>query len=794
MKICVTILLLFLQCGFLKAQEQPELVLEQKFSNYQSHTLQEKLFIHTDKTFYLAGETIWFKVYGVDASWHKPLTTSVIAYTELLNRDFKPILQAKQHLMNGCGNGSFTIPGFLPTGNYILRAYTSWMKNFSPEYYFEQVVHIVNTLRQPVLVPSVKAPPSILFFPEGGNQVDGITGKFAFKAIDGEGFGLDCKGVVVNQQNDTVANFISLYKGMGSFSLKPEKGNSYYAVLKLKDTVIRQKLPDAAEQGLVMTTTDEGSGILKITVRSTADYNNTPVYLLAQTRQVIKSVQVNTIKDGAAVFSIDKKDLGDGISGLTLFNQLRRPVCERLVFKRPSEIFTIRIDTDRPIYDSRKPVHIELSTRDSGNLPVSGNLSLSVLRIDSLQKVPQENIVSWMYLGSDLKGRIESPEYYFANTGKNADEALDNLLLTQGWRRFKWDDVLENKKPSFEFLPEIEGPVVNGKVINKLTGSPVSAANAFLSVPGFDYAFTSATSDAQGNIRFGFKDIYRNNAIIVQPAQTKDSNYRVDIVNSYSDKLSSNYIYSLALQKNQENTLLNRSIGNQVENTYGVDKKRPVIKNYPDTSSFYGKPDRAFNMDDYVRFQTMEEVLREYVDDVRVRKEGDKFNFKVRNKLFNTYFEDDPLVLLDGIPISDASKIIALDPQKVRKIEVVTHRYYVGSSVFDGIVNVKSYNGELGATQIDPNSLVVEFEGIQQQREFYSPQYGTPEAAGSHLPDFRNVLYWAPQITTGSEGKSQVNFYTSDLKGKYAVVIQGLTKEGRPGTAIAYFEVESTNQ
>ena len=175
-----------------------------------------------------------------------------------------------------------------------------------------------------------------------------------------------------------------------------------------------------------------------------------------------------------------------------------------------------------------------------------------------------------------------------------------------------------------------------------------------------------------------------------------------------------------------------------------------------DTTSFYGKPDRYFNLDEFTRFQTMEEVLREYIDDVRVRKDGDKYNFKVRNKLFNTYFEEDPLILLDGIPISDASKIIALDPQKIKRIEVVTHNYYIGSSVFAGIVNVKSYSGEIGATQIDPNSLVVEFEGLQQQREFYSPQYSSSEAEESHIPDFRNVLYWAPQIITGSDGKSQI--------------------------------------
>ena len=542
-----------------------------------------------------------------------------------------------------------------------------------------------------------------------------------------------------------------------------------------------------------MNVSEEETGSFKCTVNASPDFNNTSVYLFTQTRQVIKNVQTNVIKGGEAIFMVDKKDLADGISTITLFNQQRQPVCERLVFKRPQETLSIQAKTDQAVYNKRKLVHIDLSAISTNNLPLAGNFSMSVFMIDSLQRVPEQNILSYLYLNSDLKGRIESPEYYFNNTDKTADQALDNLLLTQGWRRFKWNDVLENRKPVFEFLPELEGPVANGRIINKITGTPVSAVGAWLSVPGADYAFSSATSNAQGVIRFGFKDIYKNNVIVVQPASQKDSNYRIDMTSSFSDKYASNSFCSLVLSKSQENTLTERSISNQVEITFGMDRKRRYLNLNADTTSFYGKPDKLYYLEDYTRFQTMEEVLREYVEDVRVRKEGEKFNFKVRNRLFGTYFEEDPLILLDGIPISDASKIIALDPLKIKKIEVVMHNYYIGSSVFEGIVNVTSYNGELGVTQIDPYSLVVEYEGLQQKREFYSPNYESKEAEESHLPDFRNVLYWAPRIIAGSDGKSHLSFYTSDLKGKFAVVIQGITENGLPGKTTAFFEVIDSN-
>ncbi|HEY2649999.1 MAG TPA: hypothetical protein VGI38_12440 [Puia sp.] len=793
MKRCVGLFIFLLNGSLIFAQNQMPENLQQQFVQYQSGTLQEKVFVHTDKTFYLAGETVWFKIYAVDASFHKPVTTSSVSYVEILSKDLKPVAQAKVALSNGNGAGSVILPGFLATGNYILRAYTNWMKNFSADFYYEHTLHIVNTLKLSPVVPASRLSSGIRFFPEGGNEMSGFNGKIAFKAADGDGHGLECSGVILNQNNDTITRFQTSHNGMGSFQLKPEKNSSYYAFVKLNDSLIKQKLPDAIDHGVVMNVSEEETGKLKVDVHASAEFNNTSIYIFTQTRQVIKNIQTGLIKEGEISFFINKADLGDGVSSITIFNQSRQPVCERLVFKRPVDRLTIQAKTDQLVYNSRKPIHVDLSTYHNNNLPLAGNFSMSVFMIDSLQHIPEQSVVTYLYLNSDLKGRIESPEYYFANSDQATDEALDNLLLTQGWRRFKWTDVTDSKKPGFEFLPEIEGPVVNGKIINKLTGAPVAFSGAFLSIPGDDYAFSSATSDAQGLIRFGFRDIYKNNAIVVQPALQKDSLNRIDIINSYSDKFSSFTLRPMILSKSQESLLVNRSISNQVENTYAIERKRQYIKTNPDTTSFYGKPDKQYNLDDFTRFQTMEEVMREYIEDVRVRKEGDKYNFKVRNRLFNTYFEEDPLILLDGIPVSDASKIIALDPFKIKRIELVLYNYYTGSSVFSGIVNVKSFSGEMGATQIDPNSLVIEYDGLQQQREFYSPLYGSKEAEESHLPDFRNVLYWAPQITTGSDGKSQLSFYSSDLKGKFAVVVQGMTADGLPGKTVTQFEVTDKN-
>ena len=98
-----------------KAQVLP--VLENNFVNYQKTDLQEKLYVHTDKSFYLTGELLWFKIYNTDGATNKLLDLSKVVYVELLDNKQIPVLQAKIAMNGGTGNGSFYIPFSLSNGN-----------------------------------------------------------------------------------------------------------------------------------------------------------------------------------------------------------------------------------------------------------------------------------------------------------------------------------------------------------------------------------------------------------------------------------------------------------------------------------------------------------------------------------------------------------------------------------------------------------------------------------------------------------------------------------------------------
>ena len=785
------VLFLFILTGHVSyCQDNNTAGIEQSFREYQQQNIAEKVFLHTDRTFYLAGESIWFSVYVLDAFAHQPLGFSKVCYVEILNSSSKPAWQSTIMISEGRGNSAFIIPASFLSGQYKIRAYTSWMKNKPADFFFEQAITIVNTFK-PVLFTDTTLQKQLFdlqFFPEGGAMVAGLSSVVAFKLADNTGKGCSCSGVVLNSRKDTVAAFNAFRFGMGHFSFVPQKGESYTATANCNGQMIRANLPMVQSEGYVMHTEPDGD---KIKVEVYASNANEDAFLLVHSGKQIDYAAAVYINNGKGVFYINTTALGDGMAHITLFNKEKRPVCERLFFKKPENKMVLQVSNIGQEYGVRKPVRLELTAGDIKNTDQAASVSMGVYNIDDLQEHTPEEINSYLWLQSELKGNIESPEYYFDATNQDAADALDNLLLTQGWRSFAWDEVLKGGKPLFEFIPEYEGPVISGTVTNRKTGTIAANIPFYICVPGARVELRTAVSNSSGIIRFHCNPLYGKNEIIFLPVNSTDSIFRVNMVSPFSNQYTASGFSSFSPKPDLSALLEYRSINTQADNAFLVDKKQRIFT-YPeaDTSLFYGKPDHQYKLDDYTRFLTMEEVMKEFVLDVRLRKKEDKFYLRVWDGLMKVFFENDPLVLIDGLPVWDADKIMKLDPSKLKSVEIVSRKFYLDKQVNEGIVSIKSYAGDFGGYILDPAAIVLEYDGLQRQRTFYSPMYETAEQAKSRIPDFRHLLFWSPQVIINKGEKKTISFYTSDLKGKFAILVQGISNLGLAGSQWVYFEVK----
>lgn len=762
--------------------------IKKQFELYTQKALQEKVYVHMNKTFYLAGEILWFKVYYVEGSTNKPFDLSKVAYVELLDKDNKPAMQAKVALQNGYGSGSLYLPSSMNAGNYTLRAYTQWMKNFSVDYFFEQRVSIVNSLKPlPAQGQDTTYPNTAAFFPEGGNLVTGISSKVAFQVTDPYGKGIACTGMVVNQRNEAVANFQPVKFGMGQFSFTPTAGDSYTAVIKTDNgQSFSKELPRIYEQGYVMELQEASNGSINITVRSNIS-SSQQVFLLAQSRQVIKMAERKALANGSCSFTVDKAKLEDGISQFTLFTEQRQAVCERLYFKYPAKELTITAPGSGQQYDVRQKVSFTVATAALAKAD-EANLSLSVYRVDSLPLQDQPDIFSYLWLSSDLKGTIESPAYYFSARNAEVTAAMDNLMMVHGWRRFNWDNVLNHPKASFDYVPEFDGHIITGKMTRADTEAPIVDTRTYLSIPGTRLQFYPALSGQHGELRFDVRNYYGPGEIILQ-TDGIDTTFHIDITNPYSEQYSQHAKDAFSLSPTLQQTLTEENLNMQVQNAYFSDRLSQFGIPVVDTTPFFGNGYKQYLLDDYVRFTTTEEILREYVPDVAVRRSEGHFKLYVFNWETETHFKSAPLVLLDGVPVN-TDKIMTYDPLKMRKLQVLTDRYVTGEFTYDGIISFTTYHGDLTELKLDNRVVIMDYDGLQLQREFYSPAYETTEQKASRLPDFRNLLYWSPDIKTDRYGKAGVSFFTSDLKGRYIAVLQGIDADGNSGSYSFTFDVK----
>jgi hypothetical protein len=784
--------LCLLICGACLAQDPFINKLTTSLSEHESKECKEKIYLQTDKSFYISGEIMWFKSYVVDAMRNHFFSLSKVAYVELINRESKPVIQGKILLQKGTGSGSFFIPLSLPTGSYKIRAYTNWMKNFGADYYFEKNITIVNTMKrsQDTLLQKTAAL-DIQFFPEGGNLVAGTPAIVGFKAVDESGKGINVQGDIVDQDKTVVAHFQSGLFGMGRFEISPSAGKQYKAYVQAGGNQLTiANFPAASEKGYTLKAVSDQNN-LTISATSNYDGDNRPLYLLIHTRGLVKYAGSLPLDHGKGSLIIPLSTLGEGISSITLFSANQQPICERLIFRMPSSL-DLSAQSEMEEYQTRKKIttHIHLNnlTNDSSN---SANLAMSVFRVDSLQTEEAADIRAYLYLSSDIRGNIEHPEYYFTHKGEPYESAIENLMLTQGWRRFKWDDVLQNADPVVEFIPEWTGHLVNARITDRINGHPLENQGVYLAGPGIKSQLAGSVSNKNGQLLFDLPHLLGSNVIVLQTENRADSNYRIDVSNPFSEKYSSSYYPAFKMNSTLKSDLQFYNIGTQVQNVYLLSNlikfKAPV---YSDSTSFYGEPDKKFFLDDYTRFNTMEEVVREYITGVSVHRSRDRYTFRMLNDAQKIYFDQDPLIVLDGVPIFDATEVMSLDPLKIKKIEIVNRKFFLGSVVASGIFALYSYNNDMAGLQMNSHALILDYEGLQLQREFYSPKYDASQSSSKRIPDFRNVLAWEPNIVIGKSGEAEINFYSSDRKGKYMGIVEGINQNGVAGSVKFYFEVQ----
>ena len=144
------------------------------------------------------------------------------------------------------------------------------------------------------------------------------------------------------------------------------------------------------------------------------------------------------------------------------------------------------------------------------------------------------------------------------------------------------------------------------------------------------------------------------------------------------------------------------------------------------------------------------------------------------------FFQYEPLVLLDGMPILNTNEVLQFNPFKIKSLDVVSRRFIMNRVNFTGVVSYRTYEGDFTWQKPHEEDFVFDYDGVQEKRIFYQPAYENTTKTNKRLPDFRTLLYWNPDLQLNANNEVDISFFTSDKTGKFKGVIQGLTQDGQP--------------
>ncbi len=791
-----------------------------KLDSYKLNRPQEKVFLHFDKPYYMAGETIWFKGYLFDGVNHVIDSVSRVLYVDLIQLNDGKIVFSIKLKAEGSTHGNISLPDSLKEGMYSIRAYTNYMRNFSDEFFFQKDFKIwsgmVKNKTEAGAKLNMAKVADLQFFPEGGNLVVDLESRLAFKAVNLAGKGINVAGFILDEKKDTVAGFKSEYLGMGKISFSPEHQKTYTAYVKQYDGSIEAfPFPKIFEQGYTMAVDNLSSkDKIKIFVTNNLQKNRENMHefvVVAHQRGNICFIAKGNSAKKSFSFSIPKNVIQDqGVVQITLIDSKEIPICERLIFNQKDNLLNLELRPEKAIYKPREKVVVNLTVSDENGKPVKGNFSVAAT--DAKQVIEeneyQENILTNLLLSSDvntlekdkensyLKGKVENPYYYFDKNNANANYHLDILLMTQGWRRFDWKELMSEKTADLPFFVEtgidITGKAtrLNGKLANNIT------LTLLLKSEGQIPIFKVGTTDSLGNFGFYGFDFYDTTSVLVQAMKQNGSkllSVKIDPP-KYSPKVS---FLKIPPDPMEFNTKKFADFLKNANETIEFEKRMKlsqiqildeiVVKGKKQEESdtrrmMYGIASNTVKVNDILCAGATDvlQMIRGLVAGLQISSNG------LGGSIASIRGGGEPQFLIDGFQTT-IDAILVLSPCDVEEIDILKgmDAAIFGLNGGNGAINILTKRGNNSYDYSKDRTFgisVVKRLGFARPLEFYSPKYETPNPEDVN-PDYRPTIHWEPNIQTDASGNASFSYWNSDAKTTVKIIANGVSDTGSLGFA-----------
>ncbi|RZJ87587.1 MAG: carboxypeptidase regulatory-like domain-containing protein [Chryseobacterium sp.] len=778
--------------------------LSSTFDEYIQHHPQERVHVHFDKVSYNLGDTVWYKIYIVNSFNHQLSALSGVVHVEIINGD--GIIQKKLHPVNaGMANGQLYLSNqMFKEGAYKFNVYTRLMADDPTKNY----AFNLNIGKDVKVLPGSSEVANVLFYPEGGTFVAGLRSKFVVSTAGLHGRPLVLSGYIVDDQNKRVAEFNTGKSGMGMFAISPKSGAKYTAIVEQFNVQKHFSLPKVSDSGYVLSVNSIFQDTLLVRVSRSVVSEPEAQLVFYSKGSILNAVAVPISSSNTAIVKVPTASFPVGLNEVLLFSKYNKLLASRSFFLpevKPSKN-SLSLTPNR--YASRAQVKINLKITDATGAGVSGGYSIAVAKADGQTGENQNKPTIWssLILASNtdqFDGRNFLNFDPLSDTGR---AELDMKLLSQQSRMSTWQGGLTGNQNLPQLTPE-KTLSIGGKVM-KTNGEPMAGAKVNL-FSAKDMILIDTIADDQGRFLFQNFAILDSADVVIRVINIgAEKNVKIILddatypsKNTVDEHIVPDSSGINPTQVKGQDTMISpgrkKEKINELKTVEIAAKRRPVIpgSTYPFAAP---PPDYTIEAEELHKIINLTDYLRSRLIGVTV----------INNKVVSPG-GGQLLLLLNGLNIEDLSFV---DPRSLTGVQIVrggliaqnmANSVHQPHGVDPSELNVYNQHVKNGIIFLTSNHHNPNFNrnpeqttgiikkrimGFSAPKNFSAPDY--LNNTNNSIPDRRNTLYWNPNIITGKDGIAEIDFFTSDEKGKYQVTLEGIGVNGQITREVAFFTVE----
>lgn len=759
-----------------------------RIENFASRFPVERTYLHYDKNSYSPGETIWFKAYTLAEI--APAEASKNLYVDWIDDKGKILHHTISPLIAGMTNGQFELPATYAGKSITVKAYTSWMLNFDSSFLYNKKIPVINpdAAGKQGSIP----PPSLTFFPEGGDAIAGIPNKIAFKAVNAFGDPVKLTGTVVDESGKFIDSLRNIHDGMGFLLLTPKANAKYTAKWKDdKKTEYTTPLPVIKSEGIALrVSVVPGKRNFEIVTTPEITSGNDSLHIIGTMYQHVVFNFSRALNAGPITGTIPLQSLPYGILTITVFDKNWKPLAERITYvNNPSYIEQAAMDVEHWGLSHRARNELVISLPDS--TPASLSVAVTDLAIGADSS---ENILSGLMLTGELKGKIYNPAYYFKDSSSQVEQQLDLVMLTNGWRRFNWDKLIAGELPSVKYPRDTSYITVSGKLAG-IMPSQISPASAIVVMMKQKDAADGKVLMMPINKDGRFSDpsaIFFDTARVFYKIQDKtldgsmvqfmSDRLRTPAAGNYwttpfkADTAGNAYHLKMALAAN---AILEKNKYKELETvTVKAKTKSPTeLLDEKYTSGLFKGDINSRQLD------VLNDPFAKSAIDVFTYLQGKIAGLQISGSGSNASLSwrgGSPQIYIDEMP-ADVSFASSLNVNDIAYIKAFPPPFMGGAGGgANGAVAIYTRKG--GDIKQEPGKGLSDsrIEGYSAIKEFYVPKYYSQFTAPDADKDLRTTIYWNPNVLVDPKKKQiTISFYNNDVTDAFRVVIQGMTIDGK---------------